>query len=200
MISPVTRSTLVVPFTASVSMVTEVESKSGVGVSVVSVSLVKGKMAVARSSVAVSRSFTACGESFTGATWRFHNFGPWDNAVYERVEPAAGAINADIRKIESGYGDEDWIRLRCRDDYRLTQLERELPAVITSRLPREVHKFLGDTPSLLDHVYKTTPMINAAPQEVLDLSLVAKQAKKPQGDSVALKMERLSNKKKNRCR
>ena len=28
------------------------------------------------------------GESFTGATWLFHNFGPWDVAVYERIDPA----------------------------------------------------------------------------------------------------------------
>lgn len=113
------------------------------------------------------------GKSFTGATWRFHKFGPWDAAVYERIDPATQAIHAEKLKFESNYGDEDWVRYRLRDTEKLKELERAIPSAITLRLSREVHKFLGDTPSLLDYVYKTEPMLSAAPEEILDLSLVA---------------------------
>ena len=111
------------------------------------------------------------GVPFTGAAWRFHNFGPWDAAVFERVEPAAHAIHAEQIRIESSFGDEDWVRYRLRDTQKLDEIERSVPAAITLNLRREVHKHLADTPSLLDYVYKTKPMLCAAPGEYLDLSV-----------------------------
>ena len=75
--------------------------------------------------------------------------------VYERIDPATQVIHAEKLKFESNYGDEDWVRYRLRDTERLKELERALPSAITLHLSREVHKFLGDTPSLLDYVYKT---------------------------------------------
>ena len=61
-------------------------------------------------------------------------------------------------------------------------------------LRRYVHKFLQDTPSLLDYVYKTGPIISAAPHEYLDLTLAVEN---PQEKSSAepLRVEQLSNRK-----
>ncbi|MDH4126212.1 MAG: Panacea domain-containing protein [Gammaproteobacteria bacterium] len=157
------------------------------------------------------------GSSFTGARWRFHNFGPWDAEVFNRIEPAANAIRAQVLKFDSNYGDDDWVRYRLRDSDKLRELEKQIPTPIKLLLPRHVHKFLGDTPSLLDFVYKTEPMIIAAPKEDLDFSIVAKpklgrdersQARfkrsttvppgQHESDTAQLKHERLSNKKKKR--
>lgn len=150
------------------------------------------------------------GETYTGATWHFHNFGPWNVAVQQRVEPAANAIRAEVLKFDSNYGDDDWIRIRLQDTGKLRQLEKAIPPAITLGLPRKVHRFLGDTPSLLDFVYKTEPMLSAAPGEVLELSGIAKRephkgehgpSKRLSEDTAAaLRMEQLSNKKKKRFR
>lgn len=113
------------------------------------------------------------GASFTGATWRFHNFGPWDPNVFARIDPATQAIHAERARFDSQFGDEDWVRYRLRDTEKLEEIERSVPAAITLNLRREVHKHLADTPGLLDYVYKTKPMLYAAPEECLDLSLVA---------------------------
>lgn len=157
------------------------------------------------------------GSSFTGARWRFHNFSPWDAEVFNRIEPAANAIRARILKFESNYGDDDWVRYRLRDTDKLRELERQIPTPIRLMLPKQVHKFLGDTPSLLDFVYKTEPMLIAAPEEILDFSVVAKpkqgdeeqpQIRSSKSEAVPsdhqdsgeaqLRHERLSNKKKKR--
>ena len=157
------------------------------------------------------------GESFTGARWKFHNFGPWDAEVFERIEPSANAVNAEISKFQSDYGDSDWVRYRLNDSARLTSIERQIPAAITIHLSKEVHKFLGDTPTLLDYVYKTKPMLRAAPGEFLDLSLVTSPRREsergsskssetsiPEGATGAeiavLRMEQVSNKKRKRLK
>jgi len=36
-----------------------------------------------------------CGETFTGIAWQFYKFGPWSQAVNERIEPALAAIGAN---------------------------------------------------------------------------------------------------------
>ena len=157
------------------------------------------------------------GSLFTGARWRFHNFGPWDATVFSRIDPAANAIRAQVMKFESNYGDDDWVRYRLRDSDKLRELEKQIPTPIKLLLPRHVHKFLGDTPSLLDFVYKTEPMIIAAPEEDLDFSVVVKPkpgddersqvqsnssmtvpAGRQESDTAKLRHERLSNKKKKR--
>jgi hypothetical protein len=141
--------------------------------------------------------FYACrnqGKTFTGVDWTFYNFGPWSQTVHSRVEPALVAIMANKQSFESDYGDEDWCRWSLRNERQLANKRSSLPAAITLRLDRDIHKYLKDTPSLLDYVYKTPPMIHAAPNECLDLSLVCRQLESKE-DSPTLRMESLSNKK-----
>ena len=140
----------------------------------------------------------ADGNSYTGATWRFHHFGPWDAAVYQRVEPAVQAIHAEQITLQSDFGEQDWIRYRLNDSQALDEIERKIPGSIALPLRQQVRKFLGDTPSLLDYVYKTQPMLHAAPAEQLDLSLACIEVCLAPGNDEAehiLRMEQLSNKK-----
>lgn len=135
------------------------------------------------------------GKTYTGAPWRFYNFGPWTEAVYERLEPATTAIGADIRRFPSNFGDQDWIRFYKRADRLLREKEQALPLDIAHRLRREIHKFGKDTPSLLDFVYTTKPMLRAAPNEKLDFSTVTTPAKVSNSPETSLRINTLSNKK-----
>ncbi len=112
------------------------------------------------------------GNTFTGVDWQFFKFGPWSQLVHQRIDPALTAISADKKVFESQYeGKEDWYRWQCTDEYRRGSVERKLPIVVISNLKRFIHKFGKDTPALLDHVYLTKPMLNAAPMEFLDFSV-----------------------------
>ena len=112
-----------------------------------------------------------CGESFTGAKWQFFKFGPWSKTVHDRIEPALDELGADKRAFPSKFDDkDDWVRWQITDDSLLDDIDRKLPLSITSRLRRDIRKFGQDTPSLLSYVYRTSPMLLAAPHENLDFS------------------------------
>jgi len=49
-------------------------------------------------------------------------------------------------------------------------LQSKVPPIITLDLDRLVPRFRKNTPSLLDYVYQTAPMLSAAPGESLDFS------------------------------
>lgn len=140
------------------------------------------------------------GAPYTGIRWTFYRFGPWSQEVHARLEPALSAIRADRRVFESDVGDrDDWVRWWRRDERLLAELQAEIPTSIASRLKLEVHRFGKDTRSLLDHVYKTAPMLQAAPDETLDFSVAVKQ--EPRVDrSVCPSYENLPEKKKKKLR
>lgn len=111
------------------------------------------------------------GETYTGVPWRFYHFGPWSNEVFTRIEPAMVAVQA--RKFEGQSDFEDrsnWVRWSRTDRWLLSDLQSKVPSIITLDLDRLVHQFRKDTPSLLDYVYQTAPMLSAAPGESLDFS------------------------------
>lgn len=136
------------------------------------------------------------GKSFTGIAWQFYKFGPWSQTVNERIEPALLAIGADKKAFPSNYKDkDDWIRWSLRDGRLLGEKERSLPTGITMHLRRDIHKFGKDTPSLLDHVYGTKPMLSVAPNDYLDLSLAVEGKPSPESEPQYLRMENLSAKK-----
>jgi hypothetical protein len=112
------------------------------------------------------------GDTYTGADWRFHKFGPWSQEVYERIHSALAGIGATHRALPSQYeGKEDWIRWTMRDSQLLQDRERALPGAILLRLQPQIRKFGADTPALLDYVYRTPPMLSAAPGEHLDFAV-----------------------------
>ena len=136
------------------------------------------------------------GATYTGIKWRFYKFGPWSKEVYARIKPALSAINADKQLSPSDYEeDQDWTRWSLRDERLLEDRAQQLPFSVRVPLRRVVHEFGGDRSLLLDHVYKTMPMLCAAPGEQLDFS-TAQNVSSEGPTSEPLKIDSLSNKKK----
>lgn len=134
------------------------------------------------------------GRIFTGVVWQFYKFGPWSQTVNERIEPALLAIGADRKTFPSDYGEKDeWVRWTLRNDHLLEEKERLIPPAITLRLRADIRKFRKDTPSLLEYVYLTAPMLTAAPNEYLDFSVAATSA--AERSTEKLRIETLSAKK-----
>lgn len=112
------------------------------------------------------------GKTLTGVRWQFHKFGPWSQEVNARIEGALNQIYATRMEFKSDYGKDDWYRwcIECGD--LLEEKERQVPLMARLRLSKEISKFSNDTPSLLDHVYKTEPMLSAKPGEYLNFESV----------------------------
>lgn len=129
------------------------------------------------------------GKTYTSLQWKFHNFGPWSNDAYQRIQPALQRIGAIEKTIPSKY-EGDFVRWSVRDDDLYSQLRRELPRIIATSIQKCVHEFTASTEDLLHFVYKTWPMLRAKPGESLNLSLfkpVAKDTKLTAGGFAMLK-------------
>jgi len=110
------------------------------------------------------------GQTYTGLTWTFHHFGPWSVECHKRIEPALDAVSATKKKIESDKYD-DFIRW-CADDSALFEkLNDQMELTVAGAVQKYVRKFGNDTYALLDFVYKTEPMLNSAPEELLEFKL-----------------------------
>lgn len=110
------------------------------------------------------------GHSYTGAPWRFHKFGPWAVEVYERISPAAQAIHGIERRFSSRFKEQDAVRWRAQGSKVVEELEQKLPWPVARAVRQAVHEYHNDTTALLHHVYRTAPMLNAAPGEILELA------------------------------
>lgn len=115
------------------------------------------------------------GRTFTDTPWRFHHFGPWDNSAFQAITPAMEAVGAKARPVVSVRFESEttfW-SMDHRDPYTTElyeKLDGELPASLTSAITHAIHEFGRDTAALLDFVYKTPPMVTAAPGERLDFT------------------------------
>ena len=105
------------------------------------------------------------GETFTGTPWKFHHFGPWSPEVFNRIDPVVKEVGAEVRSISSPKLEEDIRRFFWVDEDLFEQLDRELPLILTLTIKRLIHLFGDDTTSLLHHVYRTKPMLEATPGE-----------------------------------
>lgn len=118
------------------------------------------------------------GDTFTGVEWKFHNFGPWSLEVFSRIDPALAAIGAERKALPSSFSDDDYYRYSLNRETDPESFGKDLPIVISGRIKQLVHLFTADTPTLLNHVYLTKPMLSAAPGESLDFSLVYETSSK----------------------
>ena len=110
------------------------------------------------------------GQTYTGLPWIFHSYGPWDLSCFKRIESALAAIDAEKKVISSQQFEEDYHRWCIRDSRLHDELQENLPISVTGTIAMFVHQFGTDTNGLLHYVYKTLPMINAAPGETLDFT------------------------------
>ena len=108
------------------------------------------------------------GQTYTGLPWRFYKFGPWQEVCFQRLESALTAIGADRRTYSNSKYEDDSVRWTCSNTDSYNRLYEMLPLEIVGPLSIYVHKFGGDTESLLDFVYKTAPMLTGRPNQRLD--------------------------------
>ncbi|HFE45935.1 MAG TPA: hypothetical protein ENJ18_10670 [Nannocystis exedens] len=99
------------------------------------------------------------GDTFTSARWMFLHFGPWSAQVVNRIEPATVAAGGQIRRFEGGVA------------YSLRRGQQEppplLPPHVSTTVRKAIRTYRGETQRLLHHVYRTGPMLRAAPEEEL---------------------------------
>lgn len=107
------------------------------------------------------------GESFSGIGWWFHKFGPWAVEAFQQIEPAMAALRAERREFTSRYRDDN-VRWKLPPD-QLENRESGLPSEVARALSNAVREFGSDTSALLHHVYRTEPMLRAAPGDRLEL-------------------------------
>ena len=110
------------------------------------------------------------GETFTGLPWKFHHFGPWSVECFQRIEPALTAIGATQRTIESEKYN-DFVRWSVVDDDLFDRLGDQMNLTAMGAVQKYMRMFGTDTYGLLDFVYKTKPMLSAAPGELLDFKV-----------------------------
>lgn len=121
------------------------------------------------------------GETYTGIPWRFHKFGPWNEVVFLEIDTALAAIGADKKQI-SGQYDDDFFRWRNTDPELVDRLQRDLNILPALAIQNAVRKFGSDTEGLLDFVYKTEPMLRAAPGEELDFRILREPLQASDGE------------------
>jgi hypothetical protein len=107
-------------------------------------------------------------QSFTGASWKFHKFGPWAVEVFQRLQPALHSIEASERRF-AATANEEGVRWRVKDTGLARDLEPKLPWSVAREVKHAVRQYGSDTTGLLHFVYRTPPMLRAAPGEALNL-------------------------------
>ena len=107
------------------------------------------------------------GETFTGLPWVFYKFGPWAVEAHQRIASVVKSMGAE-EKVYPSKHENDAVRWTFRDDEVFEELENALPREICWAIKRGVYEFGSDTYGLLHFVYRTAPMLKAAPGEMLD--------------------------------
>ncbi len=112
------------------------------------------------------------GKPISGSEWRFLHFGPFSPQIASVLEDlsAQHAMLADQRETEDG--DKEFVLYSLSDWQRVADLRQlGIPGSIQTRLHADFKRYGKDLPSLLDYVYfRTTPMTDAQPGDVLDFS------------------------------
>lgn len=129
------------------------------------------------------------GATYSGVRWRFHHFGPWATEVWTEIETAMAFRGIRHRSFRGQYKD-DVSRWGSEDRELQERTECELPFEIMRATKSAVHEFANDTAGLLQWVYRTPPMLHAAPAEDLDFLTVIQdqgdtKGERATGESVA---------------
>jgi len=113
------------------------------------------------------------GRTYSGIDWKFHHFGPWSLEAFQEIDAALEIIEATKNMFPSTFGDKDCVRWNVEfDQYKFADLKSELPLEVKQSLQKNVHRFRNDTTLLLHYVYATPPMLNAAPEELMDFRVM----------------------------
>ncbi|NQT11698.1 MAG: hypothetical protein HQ582_03045 [Planctomycetes bacterium] len=138
------------------------------------------------------------GETFTGAEWVFHKFGPWSVAVNDEIDASLPPWGAKREPFPSKFSDEDCIRWSVDPgDILVAESKKQLPLEVRHIVSSYIDRFHNDTSGLLHFIYATPPLLNAAPGELLDFSVMPGETPEPKTSFVPL-VDRLSRKKRKR--
>jgi hypothetical protein len=107
------------------------------------------------------------GTTYTGISWRFHHFGPWAEEIFLRIKPVVEELGATERKVGSPKYADDFYRWSVNDDALYEKLYALLPLPVSTSVKSAIHAFGNNTAELLHHVYRTRPVLKAAPGELL---------------------------------
>lgn len=108
------------------------------------------------------------GRTLTGTRWTFHHYGPWSAEVYHRIQPVMQELQAKEKILSNPKFPDDIVRYSLEGQGIDRDLEARLPAYVAVQLKELIQTFGNDTSSLLHYVYRTHPMVKAAPEEELD--------------------------------
>ena len=137
------------------------------------------------------------GQTYTGSDWKFHHFGPWAAEVHQRIDPAIDEAGANKKRINAPKYKDDFYRYSYADDYKYEELSNSLPFEVTGSLKKAIKEFGKDTAELLHYVYRTRPMICAAPGEHLSFEPKKEIEKKkeiedqPEPEKLSVKRKRM---------
>ncbi|MCP4706124.1 MAG: SocA family protein, partial [candidate division Zixibacteria bacterium] len=114
------------------------------------------------------------GETYTGIPWQFHHYGPWSYDLYELIEPILDKVGARKKQIQSEY-DKDFVRWSNTDDNLFDTIDDQIDIIVAGSIQKNHRKFTNSTYDLLHHVYRTKPMLYAAPDEYLNFALMVEK-------------------------
>jgi hypothetical protein len=129
------------------------------------------------------------GKPYSGVRWRFHKFGPWSLELYEYLPQAIQVSGAATRHLQSAYK-EDAVRWSLPRPARVVDIQSRLPASVSAAIGNDVKHYYNDTYSLLHYVYRTAPMLCAAPGE--DLAFKAREQSPPAASDATGEVKTLS--------
>lgn len=108
-------------------------------------------------------------ETFTGLEWKFYHYGPFSFEAAEAIDSLAMRGMLSEETIEAEFRDDKEYKLYSIPDYSSPKNLNELGVPSRVKLNLSADMKRNDTlSSLLDYVYfKTAPMINAKPGDIL---------------------------------
>jgi hypothetical protein len=129
------------------------------------------------------------GAHVSGVEWRFYHFGPFSDQVVTALDTLTSRklIFADSREITEG--DKEFVPYSLNNSRAFDLLGLGISGSIQRRIHADLKRYAKDLPRLLDFVYfRTAPMADAQPGEVLDFS----DCRKAQFDDVKpIQMQKL---------
>ncbi len=108
------------------------------------------------------------GNTYTGLEWKFHNFGPWSINLHNHIDPSLKEIEATKRNISGKYGDSIRWTVKHTDNFLADRIGKDLDFIVTGSIETKVKEHGSCTETLLNDVYTTFPMLQAAPEEILN--------------------------------
>lgn len=114
------------------------------------------------------------GKTFIGATWKFHHFGPYSDAIASGIDLAA--TQPRINKVDVATLDKDFV-LYSLSNYGSQKTFQSIgvPLNAAISLTQAIKAFASDLNGLLNFVYfRTEPMSGVKPGDILDFSKLRK--------------------------